>query len=95
MCAVLSAQRNKTDATDALGLAHLMRTGWYKTAHMKTETAYRLRLLLIQRRNLKRKFLDLENSIRHSLKSFGVKLTKVGRGGFDQAVRAACADDAP
>lgn len=91
--AALSAQRNKTDATDALGLAHLMRTGWYRPAHVKTETAYRLRLLLIQRRNLKRKFLDLENSIRHSLKSFGVKLTKVGRGGFDRAVREACADD--
>ncbi|MBA4010955.1 MAG: IS110 family transposase [Phenylobacterium sp.] len=91
--AALSAQRNKTDATDALGLAHLMRTGWYRTAHVKTEAAYRLRLLLIQRRNLKRKFLDLENSIRHSLKSFGVKLAKVGRGAFDRAVRDACADD--
>lgn len=91
--AALAAQRNKTDATDALGLAHLMRTGWYRTAHVKTEAAYRLRLLLIQRRNLKRKFLDLENSIRHSLKSFGVKLAKVGRGAFDQAVRDACADD--
>jgi hypothetical protein len=91
--AALSAQRNKTAATDALGLAHLMRTGWYRPAHVKTETAYRLRLLLIQRRNLKRKFLDLENSIRDSLKSFGVKLTKVGRGGFDRAVREVCADD--
>jgi transposase len=91
--AALSAQRNKTDATDALGLAHLMRTGWFRQAHVKTEEAYRLRLLLIQRRNLKRKFLDLENSIRHSLKSFGVKLGKVGRGAFDSAVRDACADD--
>jgi transposase len=26
--AALSAQRNKTDAVDALGLAHIMRTGW-------------------------------------------------------------------
>jgi transposase len=31
-------------------------------------------LLLSQRRNLKRKSLDLENSIRHSLKAFGVRL---------------------
>ena len=91
--AIMSAQRNKTDATDALGLAHVVRTGWFKQAHVKSEGAYRLRLLLIQRRNLKRKFLDLENTVRHSLKSFGVKLARVSRGRFDQAVRDACAGD--
>ncbi len=92
--AAMSAQRNKTDATDALGPAHLMRTGWFRQAHVKTEGAYRLKLLLTHRRNLKRKFLDLENAIRHSLKSFGVKLHKVGRAGFEQAVREASAEDA-
>ena len=91
--AVMAAQRNKTDATDALGLAHIVRTGWFRRAHVKTEEAYRLRLLLTHRRNLKRKFLDLENAIRHSLKAFGVRLHKVGRGGFAQAVREACAGD--
>jgi transposase len=92
--AAMSAQRNKTDAADALGLAHLMRTGWFRQAYVKTQGAYRLKLLLTHRRNLKRKFLDLENAIRHSLKSFGVRLNKVGRGGFEQAVREACARDA-
>lgn len=92
--ASMSAQRNKTDAADALGIAHLMRTGWFRQAHIKSDQAYRLRLLLIQRRNLKRKFLDLENTIRHSLKAFGVKLSKVSRSGFDAAVRDACSDDA-
>lgn len=91
--AAMAAQRNKTDAADALGIAHIMRTGWYRVAHVKTEACYRLRLLLTQRRNLKRKFLDLENSIRHSLKAFGIRLNKVTRGGFDQAVRDAVADD--
>src|SRR3546814_6687754 len=89
----MSAQRNKTDATDALGLAHIMRTGWFRAAHIKTEACYRVRLLLVQRRNLKRKFLDLENTIRHSLKAFGVRLNKIGRRRFDQAVRAAVAND--
>ena len=84
--AAMSAQRNKTDSTDALELAHLMRTGWFRQAHVKTDGAYRLKLLT-HRGNLKRKFLDLENAIRHSLKSFGVKLHKVGRAGFEQAVR--------
>lgn len=91
--AAMAAQRNKTDATDALGLAHLMRTGWFKTAYVKTDACYRLRQVLTQRRALKRKFLDLENTIRHSLKSFGVRLNKVGRGDFAQAVREASAED--
>jgi transposase len=91
--AAMAAQRNKTDAKDALGIAHIVRTGWFKTAHVKTEECYRLRLLLTQRRNLKRKFLDLENSIRHSLKAFGVKLNKVSRGDFEQAVHEAAASD--
>jgi transposase len=91
--AAMSAQRNKTDAADALGIAHIMRTGWFRTAHIKTEACYRLRLLLTQRRNLKRKFLDLENTIRHSLKAFGIKLGGIGRGRFDQAVRDAVAND--
>jgi len=92
--AALSAQRKKTDANDALGIAHIMRTGWFRQAHIKTEGAYRIRLLLVQRRNLKRKFLDLENAIRHSQKVFGVRLGKVGRGGMEKAVRDAVAGDA-
>lgn len=91
--AAMAAQRNKTDATDALGIAHIMRTGWFRAAHIKSEACYRVRLLLIQRRNLKRKFLDIENTIRHSLKAFGVRLSKVGRGHFDAAVRDAVAGD--
>ena len=54
--AALKAQRNKTDRTDALGLAHLMRTGWFRQAHIKSEACYRLRLLLTHRRNSKPKF---------------------------------------
>lgn len=92
--AALSAQRNKTDAADALGIAHIMRTGWFRQAHIKTESCYRIRLLLVQRRNLKRKFLDLENAIRHSLKVFGIRLGKVSRGGMEKAVQEAVAGDA-
>jgi transposase len=49
---------------------------------------------LTHRRNLKRKFLDLENAIRHSLKTFGIRIKGCGRGGFAQAVREAVAGDA-
>jgi transposase len=72
-----------------------MRTGWFKRAHVKSEPCYRLWQLLTHRRNLKRKFLDLENAIRHSLKAFGIRSIKgVGRGGFAQAVCEAVAADA-
>jgi len=91
--AAMAAQRNKTDAADALGLAHIMRTGWFRQAHIKTEACYRMRLLLTQRRTLKAKFLDIENTIRHSLKAFGVRIKGTGRGGFEAAVREAIADD--
>lgn len=90
----MSAQRNKTDKADALGIAHIMRTGWFRQTHIKSESCYRTRLLLTHRRNLKAKFLDLENAIRQSLKSFGIRLSKVGRGAFEQAVRELTAGDA-
>ncbi|MFK0691149.1 IS110 family transposase [Mesorhizobium sp. IMUNJ 23033] len=91
--AAMSAQRNKTDKADALGIAHIMRTGWFRQAYIKSQSCYRTRLLLTHRRNLKAKFLDLENAVRHSLKAFGIRLGKVGRGAFEQAVRQAVVDD--
>ena len=86
--AALKAQRNKIDKADALGIAHLMRAGWFRQAHIKSEGCYRLRLLLTHRRNLKRKFLDLENAIRHSLKAFGIASRDVGAVALRRRSRA-------
>jgi transposase len=91
--AALSAMRNKTDKADARGIAHIVRTGWFREVHIKSEESYRLRLLLTQRRNLKRKFLDIENAIRHSIKTFGLKVGKVSRGQFEARVRELVAND--
>ncbi|HLN26087.1 MAG TPA: IS110 family transposase, partial [Patescibacteria group bacterium] len=91
--AALKAQRNKTDKNDARGIAQLVRTGWYRSVHVKSDASYRLRLLLGHRRTLKRKFLDIENEIRHSLKVFGIKLGAVGRVGFEGKVRERVAGD--
>lgn len=44
--AAMLARRNKTGARDALGLARIVRTGWFRHAHIKTASCYRLRLLL-------------------------------------------------
>jgi len=91
--AALSAQRNKTDQADARGLAHIMRTGWFRQVHLKSEQSYRLRLLLNQRTNLKRKFLDIENAIRHSIKAFGLKIGQISRAKFEARVRELVAGD--
>ncbi|MBW7836526.1 MAG: transposase [Sphingomonadales bacterium] len=72
MASALSAMRNKTDRNDAQGLAQMMRTGWFRRVHVKSNESHRLRVLLSNRRLLKRKFIDIENAIRGTLKVFGV-----------------------
>lgn len=91
--AALKAQRNKTDRNDARGIAQLVRSGWFNPIYLKSDASYRLRFLLLHRRTLKRKFLDLENAVRHSLKVFGIRLGGVGRGAFEARVRELVAGD--
>ena len=79
----LSAQRNKTDRNDARGIAHMMRVGWFRQVHVKSSESQHLRVLLSNRRLLKRKFIDVENEVRGTLKAFGIKIGKVSRGKFE------------
>ena len=44
--AALKMQMNKTDQRDAEGLAQIMRTGWYRSVHVKSLDAHRTRALL-------------------------------------------------
>src|SRR5271169_2362711 len=44
--AALKAQNVKTDRNDARGIAQIVRTGWYKPAHVRSEDSQRRRLLL-------------------------------------------------
>jgi len=79
----LSAQRNKTDRNDARGIAHMMRVGWFRQVHVKSSESQHLRVLLSNRRLLKRKFIDIENEVRGTLKAFGIKIGEVSRGKFE------------
>jgi transposase len=84
----LSAMRNKTDKSDARGIAQLLRTGWYSPVHIKSMESHRIRTLLASRKAVLRKCIDLENEIRGLFKIFGIKLpAKLGHGSFDAAVR--------
>lgn len=82
----LSAMRNKTDRNDARGIAQLIRLGWFRQVHIKSEEAQRVRMLLVNRQQLLTKTLDLENSVRGSLKVFGLRVGTVTRRAFEARV---------
>ncbi len=68
----LSGRINKSDAGDAEGLAHLARTGWFSTVHVRSEASERVRVLIGTRERLIRMHGDLEGHVRDVLKVFGV-----------------------
>ena len=49
--AALSAMRNKTDKNDARGIAQILRTGWYRTVHVKSAASHQARALLSAERS--------------------------------------------
>ena len=86
--AALSAMGNKTDKTDARGIARILRTGWFSPVHMKSRESHGRRALLSTRKALLKKTMDLANEVRGLLKIFGVRLPKtVKHGTFDGLVR--------
>lgn len=86
--AALSAMRNKTDRTDARGIAQVLRTGWFSPVHMKSREAHGVRALLSTRKALLKKTMDLANEVRGLLKIFGIRLPMtVKHGSFDGFVR--------
>jgi transposase len=90
--AALKMQMNKTDQNDAEGLAQIMRTGWYRSVHVKSLDAHRARALLGARAQLVGMTTRLSNHIRGVLKTFGL-LPGAMRGlPFDRRVETLLAD---
>jgi len=85
--AALSAMVMKTDRNDARGMAQLLRSGWFRPVHVKTIPAREQRTLLAARSTLMRRQKDIENSVRGLLKGFGLRLGRLLRGRWDDAVR--------
>jgi transposase len=83
----LSARLNKSDASDAEGLAQLARTGWVTPVHIRSEDSDRLRSLIGARERLIRLRKDLEGHIRGVLKTFGIRMTGIGQGRQRQTFR--------
>jgi transposase len=91
--AAMSAQQVKTDKNDARGLAHIMRTGWYKEVHVKSQESQELRMLLNNRRFLLDKRIAIDNEIRGSLRTFGLKLGKVTPKTYEPRIRELVGDN--
>lgn len=85
--AALSAMTVKTDRKDARGLAHLMRMGWFRPVHAKSIGSQEVRALLVARKQLLGRLIDVELSIRGILRGFGLKVGPVTRKGFEARIR--------
>jgi hypothetical protein len=58
--AALAAQINKSDRSDARGIAQMMRVGLYRPAHVKTLGSQKRRMLLTSRQLLQTKALGID-----------------------------------
>ena len=86
--AALAAMIVKTDRKDARGIAQLLRMGWYRPVHCKAPPAQEIRALLVGRKPLQGKLLDIELGIRGLLRGFGLKVGAVSKGRFVARIRA-------
>ncbi len=87
--ALKSLATHKTDRNDARGLAHLARTGFFKSVHVKSLPAHALRSLIVARKKLVGQRVTLENQIRGLAVVCGVRLPRAVTAAFiRQALRA-------
>ena len=82
--AVLKMQINKNDRNDAIGIARIMQTGWFKEVHVKDIDSHSVRALLASRALLVKIKRDLENHVRGLLKNLGLV---IGRATFNVFAR--------
>ncbi len=92
--AALAMQLNKTDANDAVGLAQIVRTGWYREVAVKSEHSHRTRGLLAARAKLVGMRKEIANQLRGLLKVFGHVIGALGGEKFDARARELAAGDA-
>src|SRR4030081_256698 len=87
--AALSLKVNKTDANDALGLAQIMRVGWYREVTVKGLDCQAVRALLVARAQIVSQITTLKNCMRGIRKTLGRFPPKGFRSQFQARARAA------
>lgn len=88
----LSSRPNKTDRSDAKGIADMMRLGHFKPVHVKSKPSQLVRTTLIARKKFVDHMLSIELTIRGLLKVHGLKIGAVHRSTFAAKVESLLAD---
>ena len=88
----LSSRPNKTDRSDARGMADMMRLGHFKPVHVKSRSSLLVRTTLIARKKFVDHMLSIELTIRGLLKVHGLKIGAVHRCTFAAKVEVLLAD---
>src|SRR5262249_24693134 len=83
----LSAMTVRTHRKDARRRAHLIPLWWVRPVHAKSMGSQEVRALLVARKQLLGRLIDVELSIRGILRGFGMKIGLVTRKGFEARVR--------
>lgn len=91
--AAMDAQNMKTDRNDARGIAHIMRTSWYKEVHVKSNDTHKIRVLINNRKCLQSKMIDITGQVRGTLKVFGHKVGHVSSKNYESRVYELIGDD--
>jgi transposase len=86
MATFAAASRDKTDRIDARHIAEALRAGLYQPVHVKSAESQKQRTLLVHRRALLIQARSLEQVIRGSLKTFGLKVGNVSSIKFENRV---------
>jgi transposase len=88
----LSSRPNKTDRSDARGIADMMRLGHYRPVHVKSKASQLMRTTLVARQKFVDQLLAIEITIRGLLKVHGPKLGALHRCQFATKVEEMLAD---
>lgn len=88
----LSSRPNKTDRSDARGIADMMRLGHFKAVHVKSRASQLIRTTLMARKQFVDQMLAIELSIRGLLKVQGIKIGAVHRCTFAAKVEVLLAE---
>lgn len=87
LSALLSMKINKTDKNDARGIANALRTKMFSAVHCKSEDAIETGIFLVARRALVQQHVQLKNTVRGLLKTFGIRMGSVGTKSFSKEVK--------
>jgi transposase len=88
--AAISAMAVMTDRNDARGIAQLLRMGWYRPVHCKSQPSQDTRTLLTARKQLLVKAIDVELCLRGLLRGYGLKMGVTTAPRFATRARTHC-----